>query len=296
MKDVYLFFFVGPVLAKRECCICQKNKTRKCGSGFEKLVKCVTTDAATALQFACSNKREECKHLFTELAGLEVPVIVAKEFHYHESCRCLLLKKLPVQNATKGTAFMKLKEYVQSNIIENGQIIKMNNSINIYKTFLAQCNEKEIGLKAQNLKFRLQNHFGEKLSFWAPKGKTGIVYSEETTCKENSFYETTTANLLQDCGKLIRKDILNLGSPFPNWPPTGKELLSHKVSIPTVLEELLLSIISSTTEKTSRKMRLVNSIAQDLIFAATGGEKKTLKHIQLGISIKRKTGSRNVIE
>ena len=43
-------------------------------------------------------------------------------------------------------------------------------------------------------------------------------------------------------------------------------------------------------------MRLVNSIAQDLIFAATGGEKKTLKHIQLGISIKHKTGSRNVIE
>ena len=184
---------------------------------------------------------------------------------------------------------MKLKEYVQSNIIEKGQIIKMNNLINNYKTFLAQCNEEEVGLKAQNLKFRLQNHFGEKLSFWAPKGKTGIVYREETPCKENSLYQTTAANLLQDCGKLIRKEILKLTSPFPNWPPTGKELLWYKISIPTVLEELLLSMISSTTEKTSRKLH-VNYIAQDLIFAATGGEKKTLKHIQLGISLKRKPG------
>ena len=98
----------------------------------------------------------------------------------------------------------------------------MNNLINIYKTFLAQCNEQEVGIKAQNLKIRLQNHFGEKLSFWALKGKTGIVYSEETPCKENLLYQTTTANLLQDCVKLIRKEIQNLASPFPNWPPTGK--------------------------------------------------------------------------
>lgn len=260
-------------------------------------MKCITDDAASAIRSACRDKREDYQHLYTELAALEVSTIVAKEFWYHETCRCLLLKKIdPAQKAIKNAAFLQLKEYIQASIIENGQIIKMNDLITIYKNLIKECDEEEVGLKAQNLKERLKNHFGEKLNFWAPKGKVGIVYSEETPVKEKSLYEVTTANLVKDCAELVRKEIINLNNPFPNWPPTGNEVLSCKISIPKMLEELLLNIISSTNEKTPRKMRLINSIGQDLIYAATGGEKKTLKHIQLGVSIKRKTGSRNVIE
>ena len=68
------------------------------------------------------------------------------------------------------------------------------------------------------------------------------------------------------------------------------------VSIPPMLEKLLFTILSSKKDKTERKSRLVNSIAQDLIYNATCGEKKTLKHIQLGIALKRKTGSRKIIQ
>ena len=166
--------------------------------------------------------------------------------------------------------------------------MKINSIIEIYKKFITEYNEEEIGLKTQNLKARLQNCFGDKLSFWAPKGKSGIVYSEETPSTMKSSYENTHADMIANCGKIIRNEIMNLSDPFSHWPPAEKELLSCAASIPTIL--------SSKKDKTERKSRLVNSIAQDLIYNATCGEKKTLKHIQLGIALKRKTGSRKIIQ
>ena len=79
----------------------------------------------------------------------------------------------------KLKAFVKLKDYIQSHIIEKVSIMKMNTVLEVYKNLITEYNEEESGLKTQNLKLRLQNHFGDKLSFWAPKGKGGIVYSEE---------------------------------------------------------------------------------------------------------------------
>ena len=40
----------------------------------------------------------------------------------------------------------------------------------------------------------------------------------------------------------------------------------------------------------------MKSIGQDLIYNSTNGRKKTVKHAQLGILIKRKTGSKYLIE
>ena len=47
--------------------------------------------------------------------------------------------------------------------------------------------------------------------------------------------------------------------------------------------------------KTKRTSRLVNSISQDLLCNASNGRKKVPKHVQLGLSVKRKTGSVSVI-
>ena len=80
-------------------------------------------------------------------------------------------------------------------------------------------------LKTQNLKAKLQNCFGDKLSFWAPKGKSGIVYSEETPSTMKSSYENTHADMIANCGKIIRNEIMNLSDPFSHWPPAEKELL-----------------------------------------------------------------------
>ena len=199
----------------------------------------MTTNAAYALKTASSIKEDDHQDLFTELAVLECEVIVVKEYHYHKTCRCAILKKIPEQSTMKANAFLKLKEYVQINVIKKGQIIKMNTLIDIYKTIIAEYNKEEVGLKSQNMKQRLQNHFGEKLSLWAPPGIGGIIYSKETPCKEKSFYDIVNTSLLQDCTEIIREEILKFKDPFSSWPLTEKELLSHGVSLPPLLEQLV---------------------------------------------------------
>ena len=89
---------------------------------------------------------------------MEIGAIVAKEYHYHESCRCLLLRKPLETKKTQRNAFIKLKDYIEYNIIQKGQVLKMNALVSVYKTLLNQCQEEEIGLKTQNLKQRLQAH------------------------------------------------------------------------------------------------------------------------------------------
>ena len=42
--------------------------------------------------------------------------------------------------------------------------------------------------------------------------------------------------------------------------------------------------------------RLVKSLAQDMIYCISGGQEKTVKHTQLGILVKKKTGCKQVIK
>lgn len=101
-------------------------------------MKCVTTDAAKAIQKASSNKQEVYQDLYKELVGMEIPAIVAREYYYHESCRCILLKKHTEIKETQRNAFIKLKDYVHLNVIEKGKVVKMTQLVEIYKTFIIQ--------------------------------------------------------------------------------------------------------------------------------------------------------------
>ena len=148
----------------------------------------MSKDAASNLKGACTTKKEMFHDLYVEFVGQNIRAIVAKEYYFYETCRCLVLKKLPEKGTSaKPTAFTKLKNYLQLNIIERRETIKMNDLIDIYKELISENDEEESGLRTSNLKQRLENHFGEKLSFWAPKGKSGIVYSEENNAKESLF-------------------------------------------------------------------------------------------------------------
>ena len=77
---------------QRRSVVCvEKSKTRKSNSWYEKLLKCVTHSASSSLQQAVLRKQDCCLELYTEIYGTEIDVIVAKEYYYHESCRCILL-------------------------------------------------------------------------------------------------------------------------------------------------------------------------------------------------------------
>ena len=101
--------------------------------------------------------------------------------------------------------------------------------------------------------------------------------------------------IVKEASRIIRKELLDYSQIYSEWLPTEKELLKNRFETPTYTETLLLGILSSNVSKTERSSRLVNLIAQDLLYNASNGRKRVSKHVRLGLSVKRKTGSVSVI-
>ena len=108
-----------------KCCICPKNKTRKSNSGYNKLVKCVTQSAASSLHQAVLKNQDRYTDLHTEICGTEIDVIVAKEYYYHESCRCILIVTDDLNSCLNADiSFKRLVKLVQQIRIDTGGVMK----------------------------------------------------------------------------------------------------------------------------------------------------------------------------
>ena len=93
----------------------------------------------------------------------------------------------------------------------------------------------------------------------------------------------------------LRKELLETPNTFSSWPPPEQELLSRETEIPKLTVCLLEGILTKKPTKSAKVTRLVSSIGQDLIYHTNNGRKKTSKHVTFPFSIKRKTGSKIVI-
>ena len=100
---------------------------------------------------------------------------------------------------------------------------------------------------------------------------------------------------LKDVAKAIRTEVLESESTFENWPPSESELYSKQTEIPTDLFTLLRIILAKPGRISKRKNIMIKSIAQDILYNASGGKLKTLKHVLLPFSVKRRTGSKEIL-
>ena len=79
-----------------------------------------------------------------------------------------------------------------------------------------------------------------------------------------------------------------------SWPPSEAEIILRKTTIPELTARLLQMVLTKRS-KSSKVTRLVSSIGQYLIYHINNGKKKTSKHVAFPFCIKRKTGSKAVI-
>ena len=111
-------------MAKKECCICRKNKTKKGGSNYEKLTKCVTEKGAENLQKAAELRKNV--YLTTEISNLSPNQIISKEYQYHESCRKKFLNiKSTSSSSNTLKSFDRLLSFVKEHVIDEGQILRV---------------------------------------------------------------------------------------------------------------------------------------------------------------------------
>ena len=93
----------------------------------------------------------------------------------------------------------------------------------------------------------------------------------------------------------IRAEIEKNCKSFSTCLPHPDEIDSNKVKIPELLDTFLKFLLTKTFPVSKRVQRLTKSLGQDLIYNSTHGAIKTVKHLQLGIVTKRKTGSKFLI-
>ena len=290
--------FVGLTLARDECLLCQKNKTNKSGSGYESLATCVTAASATCLLDYGNNNIDEYASL--QLVGLSVNEIVAKEFKYHRSCY-KNLQRSKTQNHEnqdetmnlREKCFEDLKSVIRDQIVEDGDNITLSELSGMYAELQEKLGLEIVGTQNRNLKERLKKAFGNQLSFHQKSiGLPETIYNTE---KFNKVRLYDPIEIVKEAGRIVRKELSNCPDIYTEWPPNEKELLKNRFETPSYTEALLRAILTSNASKTERSSRLVDSIAQDLLYNSSNGRKRVPKHVQLGLSVKRKTGSVNVI-
>ena len=181
--------------------------------------------------------------------------------------------------------FAEITEYVKDYIIGGGNVLKMSTLTTLTEIYHNLQKEKNISVKGdinRLLKDRLKNRFKNQLSFFQKgQGKADLVYSDETPKKIET---NSVAKKIEEVASLIREHI------------KSSEVRAENVKLPISLKLLLKLILRSNPCKESDRLRwLIDSIGQDIVFNATSGKAKTVKHIQLGMFLKRKTGSKEIV-
>lgn len=138
--------------------------------------------------------------------------------------------------------------------------------------------------------------YGDELSFVQKrKGTAEFVYGTDTSAVnlEQDVLFMSDTQRIKAIATMIKTEINESGKNklFSSWPPPEEEIKFERVVIPPMLSTFLCTLL--TTDKPSdRVTRLINSIGQDIIYNSSSGRIKTIKHVQLGIFTKRKTGSK----
>ena len=179
--------------------------------------------------------------------------------------------------------------------INDKEVIIMTQIIASHKTLLQEANLGFEVCRSDNLRARIKRQYDQSIEFYtAPKKHTVFVYSSNML--GGQFHITPSSENLARSAKFITEEIKNMKIPFENWPSTSNQLEHEIRAYPKVFEQFLVKLLSAEKKPFKRVKRVVDLIANDLVYNTSTGQIKTIKHVQLALGVKRKSGSKEVIE
>lgn len=249
------------------------------------------------MQYASENADE---YLSVQLSGIEASEIIAKEYMYHRSCYRKITREMSTnkqcdennESKQREQCYEELTKFIEERVLQEGEFLRMNYVADYYGKIQTNAALEKKGCIIKNIKTRLTKNFGDKIAFFqkAP-GQCEVIYATE----EIKLDMDSTVKKIKETGRIIREELLKSKDLYSRWPPTEKELLTYKFKIPELTETLLVSILAAKGKTNERIKRITHSIAQDLLYNASNGRKKTNKHAALAVAVKRRTGSVSVI-
>ena len=154
------------------------------------------------------------------------------------------------------------------------------------------------------LKNRLQNTFGDTMTFLSPDYRsTQIVIS--TKCFQEQSLSSFMSDfepeiILKNAANYLRSSVINSYSEVEklSWPPTVEKLKEERRNTSMILLKFLCDLITgkpSRCEVSEKKMTIVRSIADDLVYNISNRSILTLKHCSLALGLHGMTGQKQPI-
>ena len=127
-----------------------------------------------------------------------------------------------------------------------------------------------------------QKHFSRR--GW----KKRCFFSQKNQKRKNKMVKEKVLKL----ANIIRSGIEQMDEPFSSWPPLLEEVDYHHMKLLKLIKLLINSLLSKSFPVGERVEKMSNSLEPDIIYNMSDENTKTIKHVQLDITTKKKTGSR----
>lgn len=290
-----------------KCIFCDKETIKHKGVK-QCLVKCVTKTAEESIK-----RSAEITNDFEMLSRVRDVDLVAREAHYHSSCRKAYTRppgsrgKIdPKADATSEhhkETFNFISEHIERNVITGYVVESMTMLRERYLSFMQEKFPESYNsdYKTCKLKAKIERRFGEKIKFWqTPKGE--LIYSANIAtgqALESAFALALSAERqVQESAMIIRRQILDLHRTSQDlpWPPPVTSLQVHETDMPSLLVTFLSYLTSGNQSSLSaRARRFVSSCSQDICASVTSGKWMMPKHLALAMTVRHLTGSAELI-
>ena len=99
------------------------------------------------------------------------------------------------------------------------------------------------------------------------------------------LHPANVVEFVKKTAKILCQELLNSPDMYSSSPPTKREVL------PTLAEAFLSIFLTSRGYKSSHLTQIISSLTRDLAYSAIFGKKEVHKEVQLGIYVKRRSGS-----
>lgn len=235
--------------------------------------------------------------------------LVAKEFHVHDPCykdftldyyqdmtkmsKSNASQQLEGETSYSKSNYEKVKQYVYDSIIQEKKPASMKLLHEIYGIGIGCTSYR------QKLKVRLESDFGEKICFLNQKNKTlpEIVISSEYFTADTVFH--SDEQTIKQAAKILRNRIFDKFKSFDmdEWPPDPKKFDSTELRPPDAVQLFVKSLLQPAgNERAPNVDRVVDSLAQDIVYNVLKRKVPLKKHFLLGLGIHSLTGSRQLID
>ena len=304
------------------CLFCEKSRKKVQGQE-QKLISVETKNFEEKIkQYA---KWKEDNQMLTRIAQID---FTAKEIKYHSCCRLKYQKEAEISKTTKegmqGTdtakgfwhlerevhqqAFDAICYILQEKVIVKNEVVFVADVSKHYHALLHEIGGvefKDAYPSSKKLVTKIESHFKDKIAVAqsASKGAGRILYSSVMSIEDAMILHSGTIkssnvkSKLRDVAFLLRETIMEAEvRPLPK-DLTADDICKGEVDVPEIITTFLTDLICGPDYRRKKHMKTyrINSLSEDLIFAATSAKKKPKKHLQLGLFLKSLTGSRKII-